>query len=105
MMNHWVTGADISPDGTILALLSHDRIWFVAAFNNRKFSSGKLYEVDLGSFTHKTGICFVSDSELYLIDERELGILGGKIYSLDLVPVWNALGGRNADVPSKRPNE
>jgi hypothetical protein len=84
MMRNSVTSADISPDGKRLALLSHDSIWLISDFHNTRFSQGTIVKINLGNFSHKTGICFVSDTMIYLVDELELGFLGGKIYSLDL---------------------
>lgn len=87
MMQHWVTSADLSPDGKWLALLSHDRMWLVTDFENKRFSSGKIFEISLEHFSHKTGVCFASDSQLFLVDELELGLIGGKLYGLDLTAV------------------
>ena len=84
MMRNSVTSADISPDGKLLALLSHDSIWLISEFQNRRFSQGTIIKINLRNFSHKTGVCFVSDTMIYLVDELELGFLGGKIYSLDL---------------------
>ena len=87
MMDHWVTSADISPDGMWLALLSHDCIWLLSDFHNRRFSKGTIRKIGLGNFSHKTGLCFASNTKLYIIDELELGFLGGKIYSLDIADI------------------
>lgn len=84
MMDFWVTGADISPDGSILALLGHSSIWLISGFKRDKFSTGSLTKLELGHYSHKAGISFLSNNELYIVDEKEFGILGGKIYYLDL---------------------
>ena len=91
MMQHWVTSADLSSDGKWLALLSHDRIWLITDFKHLNFSSGKIYEIKLRNFSHKTGLCFASESKLFLIDELEFGLIGGKIYTLDLTAVLNSI--------------
>ena len=84
MMRNSVTSADMSPDGKRLALLSHDSIWLISGFGKGHFSQGTIIKINLGNFSHKTGLCFASDTMIYLVDELELGFLGGKIYSLDL---------------------
>lgn len=91
MMHYWITSADVNPGGDILALLSHDCIWIVSGFKNNRFSSGKIHRIDLGGFSHKSGLCFISDSELYLVDELEFGFLGGNLYYLDLLPVLHEI--------------
>lgn len=87
MMDFWVTGADISPDGSILALLGHSSIWLISGFKGDKFSTGSMTKLELGHYSHKAGISFLSNNELYIVDEKEFGILGGKIYYLDLTEI------------------
>jgi hypothetical protein len=84
MMDFWVTGADISPDRATLALLGHSSIWLISEFKGDKFSTGKITKLELGHYSHKAGISFISNTQLYIVDEKEFGILGGKIYHLDL---------------------
>ena len=86
MMNNWVTGADISPDGKTVALLLHDRILFIRNFKENHFSSGSFWQLNLNTYTHKAGICFTDNHTLYIVDELELGMIGGKLYKLDLSP-------------------
>ncbi|NJM26594.1 MAG: hypothetical protein HC859_15100 [Bacteroidia bacterium] len=85
-MNYWITGADISPDKKTIALLGHHRLWLVRNFEGKKFSEGTVYEIDLGHFSHKAGICFSDNTTLYIVDEVEMEIVGGKLYKLDLAP-------------------
>jgi hypothetical protein len=91
MINNWITGADLSPDKKTLALLFHDRIIFIRSFRRDKFSSGKMYQLNLNHYTHKAGICFTGNDRLAIVDELEMGMLGGKLYSLDLRPIIKAL--------------
>jgi hypothetical protein len=88
MMDSWVTAADISPDGKTLALLSHQYVWLIKNFTGNRFSTGKIFRLDLKHFSHKAGLCFSTNSMLYISDELEMGILGGKIYQLDLEKVF-----------------
>jgi hypothetical protein len=83
-MDFWITGADISPDKKTLALLSHDCIWLIRDFKGTKFSTGKIFKLDLNHFSHKAGLCFSSSNRLYIVDELELELIGGKLYELDL---------------------
>jgi hypothetical protein len=88
MMDFWVTGADISPDRSTLALLGHASVWLITGFKGDKFSTGEITKLELANYSHKAGISFLSNSELYIVDEREFGILGGKIYYLDLSEIF-----------------
>jgi hypothetical protein len=87
MINNWVTSADLSPDKKTLALLFHDRIWFVRNFKPGKFSTGLIYELNLNHYTHKAGLCFKDNHTLFIVDELEANILGGKLYTLDIEPL------------------
>ncbi|MBX2966281.1 MAG: hypothetical protein KF845_09065 [Cyclobacteriaceae bacterium] len=88
MMDYWVTGADLSPDQSMLALLGHTCIWLISDFAGNQFSTGKITKLELDHYTHKAGIAFESDSQLYIVDENEMGILGGKIYYLNLGEIY-----------------
>jgi hypothetical protein len=84
MLQYWVTGADLSPDKKTLALLSHNCIWLIKDFTGSKFSSGKIFKINFNHFSHKAGICFAGNEKIYIVDEIEFGMLGGKLYTLDL---------------------
>jgi hypothetical protein len=84
MLDTWVTGADISPDKKILALLSHDKVWLFSCFEGDRFFSGKKKTIELGNFSQKEGICFVTNTKLYITDELTKNILGGNLYELTL---------------------
>jgi hypothetical protein len=84
MLDTWVTGADISPDKKILALLSHDKVWFFYCFEGDRFFSGKKQIIPLGNFSQKEGICFVTNTKLYITDELTKNILGGNLYELTI---------------------
>jgi hypothetical protein len=91
MINNWVTSASLSPDKKTLALLFHDRVWFIRNFKANNFSSGTVYELRLNHYSHKAGICFMNNHKLYIVDELEFDMIGGKIYSLDIAPVLKEL--------------
>ena len=84
MINNWITSADVSPDKKTVALLFHDRIWFIRGFAGTKFSTAKIYELRLNNYTHKAGICFSDNDTVFIVDELEANILGGKLYTIDL---------------------
>ena len=87
MLNNWVTSVDISPDGKKLALLLHDRVLFLTGFTKNSFSNAAVFELNLENYSHKAGLCFRDDEMIYIVDELEFDILGGKLYTLDLRPV------------------
>lgn len=91
MMNAWVTGAALSPDQSTIALLFHDHVWLIKNFNNRKISQGSVYQLNLNHYSHKAGIAFMGNQKLFIVDEFELGLIGGKLYSVDLKPFYNQL--------------
>lgn len=84
MTNFWLTSADISPDGQMIALLSHDKLWILTCFNGKKFSQGQLTEYRLNSYTQKESVTFKGKNTLFLSDERIRNILGGNIYSFEI---------------------
>jgi len=89
MMENWITGADLSPDKSTLALVGHEKIWLINKFNGSKFSKGKITEIQLPHFTHKAGISFSGNDTLYVVDELEFEILGGQLYKLQIADLKN----------------
>lgn len=73
-----VTGADISPDGKTLALLSHDKVW-LSENHLENDSIAPFSAIDLKHRTQKEGICFPDNETLYISDERDHGS-GGILY-------------------------
>lgn len=78
-----VAGADISPDGKTVALISGDKLWLITNFKGDDFANGTITSYDLGPVTQKEGICFKDNNTLYIADERDGGT-GGKLYTLNL---------------------
>lgn len=91
MMNNWITSADMSPDKKTLALLFHDRVWLIRNWKGNKFSTGKIFELNLNNYSHKAGICFRDNETIFIVDELELDLIGGKMYSIDLRQVMKEL--------------
>lgn len=79
-----VTAADISPDGSMLALLSYGKMWIMSGFTGDAFFSGNVQQFDFTATTQTEAICFASNTELYVTDELVGGILGGTLYKIDL---------------------
>jgi hypothetical protein len=86
MMNSWVTGAALSPDQKTIALLFHDHVWLIKNFTNKRISQGSVFQLNLNHYSHKAGITFRENDELFIVDEFELGLIGGKLYRIDLKP-------------------
>ncbi len=84
MMEHWITGADMSPDKKTLVLLGHEKLWVINNFKGSKFSTGSLSEITLPDFTHKAGVSFYGNNIIYIVDEKEFEILGGNLYRIDI---------------------
>lgn len=91
MLNNWITGAALSPDKQTLALLFHDRIWLIQDFKNKKISQGTIYQINLNHYSHKAGIAFKDNESIYIVDELEFGLIGGKLYVVDLSPLKSKL--------------
>lgn len=75
-----VTAADISEDGSQVALLSSNKIWLFRNFSGTDFFGGDVTELTLSIFSQKEGMCFRNEF-LYITDEESFG-LGGKMYRL-----------------------
>ena len=84
MLDTWVTGAALSPDKKTLLLLSHDKVWLFTCFTSDRFLKGKMTTLQLNNFSQKEGICFKTNTELYVTDELTHNILGGNLYMLTL---------------------
>lgn len=77
--NELVTGADISDDGSSVALLTYFSIWIFRNFSGYNFFSVVPEKYSLTPVTQKEGIVFKSNSEIYISDEKA-GSTGGNIY-------------------------
>ena len=78
-----VTAADISPDGSTIALLGYGKLWVFTDFKWDDFSKGKMKTIDLGVTTQLESICFLNNETLLLTDEERANT-GGNLYSLKL---------------------
>lgn len=78
-----ITGADISPDGKTIVLLSGDKIWLLNNFEDDSFRQENMKMYDLHHYSQKEGVCFKDDNTLLIADEREKNA-GGYLYELRL---------------------
>ena len=76
-----ITGADISPDGTV-ALLSSDKVWLIPGFSE-VFKQEAMQQYELGHYSQKEGITFKDNNTLLIADEKEDGA-GGLLYSVTI---------------------
>lgn len=83
-LNSWVTGAAISKNGNMLALLSHDKIWLLDHFVGTAFRDARIRVLKLNHYSQKEALCFDHQDNLLIADELFEKILGGKLYRLTL---------------------
>lgn len=79
----WITGAAISPNRKIIALLGSNKIWIFKNWKGDDFFSGDVTDIDLGLLTQKEAITFLNDSLVVIADENFKGI-GGNLYTYDI---------------------
>ncbi|MBX2963559.1 MAG: hypothetical protein KF687_13690 [Cyclobacteriaceae bacterium] len=91
MMDYWVTGADYSSDNKTLVLLGHSSVWLIKDMDGERFSTGDIFHMSLNHYSHKAGIAFKSKNLLYIVDEKEFGLIGGDLYQLNLEKILNNL--------------
>ena len=78
-----ITGADISPDGAKVVLISEDKVYVLTNFSANDFGQAKMEIINLGHSSQKEGICFTGNKTLLLTDERTKKS-GGYLYELSL---------------------
>ena len=79
----WITAADISENGNMLALLTLDAVWTFTEFENDDFFSGKKTRHDLEHRSQKESLCFKDSGTVYIADEYAAGT-GGNLYEFKL---------------------
>lgn len=65
-----VTGADISPDGRTIALLSYGLVFLITDFELPDFSKASIQTIDLECKTQIESICFLDNTTLLIADEQ-----------------------------------
>lgn len=80
-----ITAADISPDGTTLALLSNEVLWLFNDFSGEDFFSGTVTRKDLAEKLQLESIVFQDNCTLYLTNE-EKSKEPASLYTIRLCP-------------------
>lgn len=65
-----ITAADISPDGSQVALLSNLKVWLFSDFSTENFFAGTVRELDLPVDRQLESIVFKDNCMLYLTNEK-----------------------------------
>ncbi len=78
-----VTAADISPDGSTIALLGYGKLWLFSSFEWDDFSKGQIKTINLGISTQLESVSFLDNGTLLLSDEA-IGNTGGNLYSIKI---------------------
>jgi hypothetical protein len=78
-----ITDADISPDGTMIVLLSGDKIWELTNFSENSFAKASMKMISLNGFSQKESVCFKDAKTLFIADEKDKNT-GGKLYEFKL---------------------
>ncbi len=66
-----ITSADISPDGSVMGIISNERIWLFTNFNTPDFFLGNAQMLSLPADRQTEGIVFVDNCSLYLTNEEK----------------------------------
>lgn len=78
-----VTSAAISPDGTKVAVLTHDKIILFEDWDNDDLLSANRTILNLNHFSQKEAVTFKDDSTLLIADERVKKV-GGAVYEFKI---------------------
>ena len=65
-----ITSATISPDEKTIVLIGNGMLWEFTDFTEDNFTKGNIKTVDLGVRTQLESVCFVTNTTLYLADEK-----------------------------------
>ena len=68
-----ITSADISPDGTKMAMLSQKNVWIFYDFEGSDFFGGKVQFIPLPTEFQLEGIAFANECLIYLTNEKSKG--------------------------------
>ncbi|MEL7535371.1 MAG: SprB repeat-containing protein, partial [Bacteroidota bacterium] len=68
----WITGADISPSGKQLMLLSYDKVWLFSCFSGSDFFNGDVQQLSLNSLGQYEGIKFIDENTVYISNETSV---------------------------------
>ncbi|MFD2568525.1 SdiA-regulated domain-containing protein [Pseudotenacibaculum haliotis] len=81
----WITGADITRDGSKVVLINHKSAWVFSGFTGDNFFSGTATEYPFDHSSQKESVTFKNDTTLFVADEDERGTSRGRnLYRLEL---------------------
>lgn len=78
-----ITAATISPDGSKVAVLTHDKIFLFENFEGDNFLNGIKTTLELNHFSQKEAVVFIDNDRIFIADEKTSG-LGGNVYEVSL---------------------
>ncbi len=78
-----ITGAAINKTGKIVVLLNHDKLWKITNFKEDNFLNGHVEALEFNHNSQKEGVCFKSNSVVYITDEKN-GNDNGIIYEFKI---------------------
>lgn len=78
-----ITSASISPDGSKVVLLTHDKIVLLENFKGDDFIKGTQSQFKLNHFSQKEAVCFKNSETLIIADEKTNKV-GGNVYETTL---------------------
>lgn len=82
-MDSWVTSADISKDGSKVALLTPASVLIFTNYKSDNFLSGDVKKIALKQISQKEGVAFKNKNTLLITDEKAHGV-GGNFYELSI---------------------
>lgn len=79
----WITGADISDDGSKMVLISENNLILFTKYTGDKFFEGTVTKIPFEYQSQKEAVCFKDNETVIITDERTLSS-GGNLYELKL---------------------
>ncbi|WP_343914767.1 SdiA-regulated domain-containing protein [Aquimarina litoralis] len=67
----FISSAAINYNGDTIALLTYNKIFILSDFKGDDLFGGKIKKIKLNHFSQKEGICFLTDSTLLIVDEKQ----------------------------------
>lgn len=79
-----ITGAATSPDKKLIALITYEKVYLIENLVGDNFSNADIIPISLPFVSQKEGITFKNNTEVFISDENFKGLIGGKLYLLNL---------------------
>jgi hypothetical protein len=78
-----ITAADISPDGSRIALMSYDKMYLLHDVPFHDFTGGRMDMIEFVNLSQKESVIFLNDSVLLISDEKSV-LGGGNLYAFNI---------------------